>query len=322
MPGAGSFCRCTKFLRFEELQKKNESTFAPAKPGTILASMKKLALVMFCTAGFVLMTSSGAFAQQQGRFDDLVAQAVEQYSSGRYEKAIDTFKAAYAINEEPEILYNIARCYERLAQPESALEWYEKFIALPGTTVDLRTKALENIASLRREISILEAMRQGKKPPPEQPQDEVGQPSSGAISPPQDGAQESEPDSPMTPMKLAGWILVGAGGAGIVAGGIFGGLALSEKSKFDDAGFDKERLDYRDNIERNALIFDIGVFGGIGLAAVGAALLIIDSRKQGAEFETKVGWRSRTRKSGEAVSLAPSLIADGNNLGFGLQGRF
>lgn len=253
---------------------------------------------------------------QQDRFDELVGQAVELYSAGRYEKAIELFEKAFAVNDEPELLYNIARCYERLAVPKEAVEAYERFLESPGTTGELRTKALENIASLRREIAALEASKQYDQP-------QTGQePQTADVGDTTFSPGITENDQPTSLLKVMGWTLMGVGGAGIITGAIFGGLAAGDRQKYDDADFDEARVGYRDDLERNALIFDIAFFGGVGLAAVGTTLLIVNSIKNKSESSADLGLEQHSPKSSARMSLAPVLMADGNNLGFGMQGSF
>ncbi|MCU0664736.1 MAG: hypothetical protein MUC50_20735 [Myxococcota bacterium] len=253
---------------------------------------------------------------QQDRFDELVAQAVGDYSAGRYKNAISLFEKAFAMNEEPELLYNIARCYERLSEPKRAVEQYERFLGQEGTTGELRTKALENIASLRREIAALEASSSDG-----QQQGRGGQPSAQGDEAASSGSRREKDQKPSM-LKTLGWTFVGVGGAGIVLGGIFGGLALSERSAYDDAGWEEARLSHREDAERNALIFDVGFFGGVTVAAVGAALLIVQSRRSESASSAKVRAEQHSAKSSDKVNLVPLLIADGNNLGLGLQARF
>lgn len=248
-------------------------------------------------------------SKQLERFDSLVGEAVEHYSAGRYENAIELFERAFAVHKEPELLYNIGRCYERLAVPDAAVQWYEKFLEMPGTTGELRTKALNNITTLRKEIEALEESHNASEQRRTQTEGEYKGDASG-------NDDRGEQDQPVNPMNIAGWSLVGVGGAALIAGGIFGGLALAEKGDYDDAGFDADRLGYRDDLERNALVFDVVFFSGAALAAAGATLLIVNALKDETAQDEEI------ESAKQSVSLTPSLIADRNNLGFGLQGSF
>lgn len=71
--------------------------------------------------------------------------------------------------------------------------------------------------------------------------------------------------------NIPAFVVLGAAGASAIVGGVFGGLALSEKAKFDDnptgAGADRT--------ERNALIADVSLGVAGGLAIIGTVLLFV-----------------------------------------------
>jgi len=53
------------------------------------------------------------------------------YAAGSYREAIDEFEAANAIEEAPANLFNIARCYEKLAELRTALQLFERYLEDP-----------------------------------------------------------------------------------------------------------------------------------------------------------------------------------------------
>src|SRR5688572_19127953 len=55
----------------------------------------------------------------------------ELYSAGNYAGALAAFERAYSLIMEPNLLFNIAGCYERLGQPARAVEYYERFLRAP-----------------------------------------------------------------------------------------------------------------------------------------------------------------------------------------------
>ncbi|MEE2904235.1 MAG: PEGA domain-containing protein [Myxococcota bacterium] len=79
----------------------------------------------------------------------LFKQAKAEYRSGNYLGALENFKKAYELKPTPAILYNVARCYEKLSKVQEAIKTYEQYVA---QTTDPRDKAetLEKIESLRR----------------------------------------------------------------------------------------------------------------------------------------------------------------------------
>lgn len=53
------------------------------------------------------------------------------YAAGSYREAIDAFEAAHAIAPAPANIFNLARCYEKLAELRLALEHYERYLEDP-----------------------------------------------------------------------------------------------------------------------------------------------------------------------------------------------
>jgi len=71
------------------------------------------------------------------------------YSARSYRQAIEKFIEAYSIDHDPNLLFNIARCYEELGETAAAIEKYEAFIAAPGADADGRLRAEESLRALR-----------------------------------------------------------------------------------------------------------------------------------------------------------------------------
>jgi tetratricopeptide (TPR) repeat protein len=269
--------------------------------------------------------------EQQEQFDLLVREAVEHYSARRYEEAIELFEQALDIQQEPELAYNIARSYERLAKPDKALEWYERFLEMPGTTGDLRTRALTNITALRREIAAMKEAEKAEQALSDTADKDVD---ADAASTNADSSTDSKDDGakadgsgkrPLSPMVITGWSLAGVGAAAAIAGSVFGGLALGAKQDYDDAGRSPDRLEYRDDLERNALIFDIVFSSGMGLAVAGATLLVINAYK--ARSKKEIAEDAPSTKEDEApadqaVRVVPSLAVGNDHLAGGLVIQF
>ena len=272
-------------------------------------------------------SSNPSESTEQTTLDTLIGEGVAHYSDRRYDEAIECFKRALDIQREPELLYNIARSYERLTKSEEALEWYEKFLEEPGSTGELRMKALTNIAALRQEINAkkaaeasgdAEASTDVAKTPAsaektESPQSDYDDSSSSMDSSLPPPAFEESPRS-SRPLRIVGWITTGVGAAGVIAGSIFGGLALKAKKDFDDAGFKADRVGYRDDMKRNALVFDIVFSTGAVLTVTGVTLLLVDMFKQRSLRESSDG---RTK-----MRLLPSLVVSNDTVAAGLRCRF
>jgi hypothetical protein len=82
------------------------------------------------------------------------------------------------------------------------------------------------------------------------------------------------PDTGPSPQRsnVPAFVLMGVGGASIIVGAAFGGLALQAKSNFN--AHPKGDTADADTEKRNAQIADATLFGGVGLAAIGVILLV------------------------------------------------
>lgn len=238
-----------------------------------------------------------AFAQDDG-FDDIVRRALEAYKSKRYAQAITGFERAYDLRAEPELVYNIARAYEKSLKSAEAIGAYERFLELPGTTADLRAKARGSLDALRRE----EAARNAPPPPPPPVGVVPGGPPPPPPPPP--GVTTERPEK----VRTLEYVLIGAGATALVVGTIFGVIALQKNGDFNDQK-DADPTDpalpgLKDDVNSNALIADVAIIGGVVLGAVGVTLLLVGSDDADAD----------------ALSLAPAIGRDGG--GLTLTGRF
>jgi tetratricopeptide (TPR) repeat protein len=120
------------------------------------------------------------------------------------------------------------------------------------------------------------------------------------VSPPMDdGATDRK-----RKLRIAGYSLMGVGGAGLIIGAVFGGLALSKSRDADDAALVDDKIALRQDAKTRANVADaMFITGGI-LAGVGLILVL-----------TTLGKGKRARSA-----LAPSF---GNrSAGLSWAGRF
>ncbi len=214
---------------------------------------------MFRSTLILVATLCGAPAlAQTDDFKALVDQGLEHYKNRRYEDAVISFESAYKLRQEPELIYNIARAHEKALKREDAIAAYERFLGLPGTTAELRTKALQALEALRAEKV---AMDRAKVPPVSPPPPTVAPP------PPATGiVARPEPKS-----RALEWGLIGGGGVLVATGAVFGVLALDSQSKFDEA----PSVELRDQAKQRALIADVCIGTGIVAAGIGAVLFLM-----------------------------------------------
>lgn len=226
---------------------------------------------------------------ETNRFESLVSSALAHYSRGEYLQAIQDFEEAYSIDDQPELMYNIARSYEKALLPEPSIQAYESFLKLPGTTAQLRTKALESLGALQKERNARNQNRVTPSPPPSIPK---------ATSVAATTAVERV-------NRLPEYLFIGGGAIALVTGSIFGLMALDSNSELNDARDNQLPIDEQqalaNDVDRQALVADILIGTGLASAATGVILFMV-------------------RKNEPRVALNPVLNRE--NLGFTLQARF
>lgn len=87
----------------------------------------------------------------------LFEEADAHYKIKEYEKALQGFKEAYLLSEEPVLLFNIAQCQRQLGLLSEALQSYRTFL-LEDPNTPLRANAEERIAELEAELARLAAL--------------------------------------------------------------------------------------------------------------------------------------------------------------------
>lgn len=276
-----------------------------------------------------LAVGRSASAEESG-FDDVVAQALERYNARDFMEAADLFQRAYEIRQEPELIFNTARAYERAAETERAIEAYERFLTLENTTAALRVRAAENLSSLRAELM---ARRRAAELEEEEARRRAG--GGGGEGGEGGGGEGGGGEGPVGPtpptpeeraarvMTLTGWSLVGVGAATLVGAGIAAGLAYSSYTEFQDASVEDDRAGMRDATEQRALAADIMFGVGGAVAAAGAVLLIVQAVQAAGRAEAAGGEAEEPAAAEPAeaeVSVLPAATAGG--VGLLAVGRF
>jgi hypothetical protein len=121
-------------------------------------SLTAQALPVFLIALGLALPSRARGAEPSGDSGDTASTAriaelnetgARAYAERNYRAAIEKFVEAYAIDHDPNLLFNIARCYEKLGDLGAAIEKYEAFVAAPGADTEGRIKAKESLVELR-----------------------------------------------------------------------------------------------------------------------------------------------------------------------------
>lgn len=106
--------------------------------------------------GALLLAAIAARAQAPAPSDDEMARdhflvGRSEYDRGDYTKALEEFERSYQLSRRPGLLYNIARCHDKLGQRALAIDAYERYIVAAPEATD-RADAKARIDALRANV--------------------------------------------------------------------------------------------------------------------------------------------------------------------------
>jgi len=162
--------------------------------------------------------------------------AREAFAAGRYEEALELFAKLYAQTLHPVYLRNIARCHQKLRQPEKAIDQFREYLAKEKKISADERKEIDGY------IKEMEALRDEQArqaaPPPNNPPPPVVTPVNNPPPPPPNyyppppppttsGMLVAQPPPPQAeaPIYTKWWFWTGIGV--IVAGSIVAAILLS-----------------------------------------------------------------------------------------------
>jgi tetratricopeptide (TPR) repeat protein len=190
------------------------------------------------------------------------------FEAGRFAEAAEQFQQAYDLSHRPQLLYNVFLSHRDAGNLPQAIIALRQYLAEVQDQTD--RAALEQRL---RTMESLQAQRGGGDTPP--PDGEGG----FDRTLPDPTADTGEPEGgggPWTP----GLIIAAGGGALVIGGAITGIMTLGAQSDLDERcptidGARRCNGDWESDRDRGqtlALVTDILLFGGIGIAAIGAVL--------------------------------------------------
>lgn len=193
-------------------------------------SLNRLPLAMLTSAAVALAPAAASAADNRTTpapapaSPASVAQLNEEgaalYAGRDYRRAIEKFIQAYAVDSDPNLLFNIARCYEELGEIDAAIEKYETFLKTPGADTRGRQRARESLATLR------EARDRAAEPPPARAPAAAETSAAAPAAPPAEAAETS---------SVLPWVTLGGSLAFAAVGTTFYLMGASDHGKVTDA---------------------------------------------------------------------------------------
>jgi tetratricopeptide (TPR) repeat protein len=246
-----------------------------------VASACALILSVFCCARPALAeTISPACPERPAEAKRARALAKDWFKKGEllvtqelYAEALGAFNCSLRMFEHPSTMMNAARAAELAANKPEALALYRRAVA--ATPEDEKaTKAQERIAALEAEIGSATPANEEQRPQPA--------PESGTVEvapsapPPQPAPPPPAEDDGRARLVVPGYVTVAVGGAVVIAGAVFTGLAAKAKKDGEAthsyAAF-KEDQDSLKGRQAGAIVcFAVGgaaLAAGIALVALG-----------------------------------------------------
>lgn len=155
-----------------------------------------------------------------------VTVGLAKYEAGEFRAAAALFLEAYAAIPDANLLYNAARCYERLGENRKAIVRYQQFMATPDS--DDLGRARANAALQRLEQAEFLALRKA-------PSDQLGALDAGA---------NHDVRAASTSGSHVPWFLMGVGAVALGAGAwsAYSGWELSRQVTSDPAYGDQTRV--------------------------------------------------------------------------------
>jgi len=224
-----------------------------------------LLTLLVSLAAPVLLSPTQVYAQGEKSSGDvkelekLATEGAQAFQNKEYAKAIEKFEAAYKIEEIPNLLYNIAKCYEKLEKYDEAIKNYKKFVFSENIAGDARKDAYESIERLEK---IQEFAKKEKDAERRRKEEEAASKDEKK----DDRVAEQPKVKLVEPDHTVAYILGGTGVAFIAGGVVLGLMANNQHSSFESGETTQARRDAAQKGEQFALFADIGF--GVGAAAL------------------------------------------------------
>jgi hypothetical protein len=148
------------------------------------------------------------------------------YAARDYRRAVEKFIQAYAVDSDPNLLFNIASCYEGLGDLEAAVEKYREFLSAPGADPSGRPHAEAVIERWEQPVT----GKAGAAPIVE---------TAPAAPPPEPPVQAASSAASADAQSWVPWMTLGGGSIIAAVGGTFYFLGARDHSRVTEAkGYD------------------------------------------------------------------------------------
>jgi tetratricopeptide (TPR) repeat protein len=205
------------------------------------------------------------------------------YAEGKYEEAIDKFTVTYNLTTEPNLLFNLAACAERMGDADRAIAYYEVYLEEVPDAEDAGEvrKRVERLRSGGTQTPA-EALKPEKQAPPKEAQKKTPAPKQGTpqktVSAEEFYKTETEKDKEMPVWPP---LTIGLGGMVLVGGVITAVLAHKEYKALEGSCKLTSGCTDSDISKARGLAIGADVQFGVGvcMAAAGVIGLVLLKKK-------------------------------------------
>ena len=205
----------------------------------------------------------------------LFEQSVDHYRAGRFERAAELLREAYALEPEPVLLYNLARALEGAGEDDAAADAYRRYLASEETPADA--------AAARARLEVLDT-RIGER----RALEERAREAEASARARQVAQTQPEPAPPARQIDPAPWIVAGAGALALGVGGVLGGLMLDRSQTAQSAPIHRDAVGAQADAEALAIGADVSFGVGALLMGVGLVWGIVDLTREASPLEAQL----------------------------------
>jgi tetratricopeptide (TPR) repeat protein len=190
---------------------------------------------------------------------ELSDQALRQYQQGQFDAAIESFMGAFALSNNPGLLFNVAQAYRLKGDCEHARDYYQRYLnAVPETAIK---------PSLERRVAEMEACLKSSATAAVGPSADAGVVTVTTALPGPRGSDLASPKpEASTSRRAVVWTLRGSGAALVAASAVFGALAWDAYRDVDNAATQRAAYEANDRYRTNTAL--TLTFAASGLACV------------------------------------------------------
>jgi tetratricopeptide (TPR) repeat protein len=204
---------------------------------------------------------------------------MEHFTKKDFAKARSEFLAAYALKDEPTVLFAIAQTYRFEGNYKEAIDWYKKFLADSQAAQDLRTEAQTYLSEAEaRQRALDEARRKIAETGPTEADGKPAKMPTGSTTTPASPVRREPVDRHERRIPLGSKIAAGAAGVGLVVSIVLTKRGLDVEREFKDLGVAATKAD-ADRVERHEDLINLSWGLTAAAAVTSVALYFVAPRR-------------------------------------------